>query len=488
MSYKQIGKNENNNSDPIHQLYDEAVKKLEDLKKMEKKDTNSEEEEEEESSYSDTHSSGLNSSSKHNNSDQIEELEIEKKASRLSIKLPKIENDAQSKEKKEEANLSNALKGEVKKDGTDEYYHVNTNKITFSIYNFGTGFVEVLKDPKYKISEIVKQMNSEKEKLKVMNSKFLAGIKIREKKKGPAVKKAVLDDEELDIYSEKKIKLMEIQKALASKEKQKTIINLCIFSFVVFILVIGSSVTSILINNYLLNRTLIYYNLIEKSVTLYRNLIFEINFVREQILLANSLYTNTYDKDKNLYYKDFASACYDYYLDTAFVLSNLSTTINTLSAENKEKIVGAKGELEIIDAIKSHDGDYKTKPYQLKIYSAFNELNSALYHVSQMKMNEINSYEDNVYYFTRNAMNHMLVLASEQIDNFTDEFYGEIKKGQTVLFICMAVMFVVYAINYFIFIFFYEKVEERKQSYLAVFYEIGSGFIINSLAKCEKFL
>ena len=62
-------------------------------------------------------------------------------------------------------------------------------------------------------------------------------------------------------------------------------------------------------------------------------------------------------------------------------------------------------------------------------------------------MNEINSYEDNVYYFTRNAMNHMLVLASEQIDNFTDEFYGEIKKGQTVLFICMAVMFVVYAIN-----------------------------------------
>ena len=488
MSYKQIGKNENNNSDPIHQLYDEAVKKLADLKKMEKKDTNSEEEEEEESSYSETHSSGLDSSSKHNNSDQNEELEIEKKEKRLSVKLlPKIENDTQLKEKKEEANLSNALKGEVKKDGTDEYYHVNTNKITFSMYNFGTGFVEILKDPKYKMSEIVKQMNSEKEKLKVMNSKFLAGIKIREKKKGPAVKKAVLDDEELDIYSEKKIKLMEIQKALASKEKQKTIINLCIFSFVVFILVIGSSVTSILINNYLLNRTLIYYNLIEKSVTLYRNLIFEINFVREQILLANSLYTNTYDKDKNLYYKDFASACYDYYIDTAFVLSNLSTTINTLSAENKEKIVGAKGELEIIDAIKSHDGDYKTKPYQLKIYSAFNELNSALYHVSQMKMNEINSYEDNVYYFTRNAMNHMLVLASEQIDNFTDEFYGEIKKGQTVLFICMAVMFVVYAINYFIFIFFYEKVEERKQSYLAVFYEIGSGFIVNSLAKCERF-
>ena len=489
MSYKQIGKNENNNIDPIHQLYDEAVQKLTHLKNMQKNETNSEEEEEEEESEdSNTNSSGNESSNKNNNSELNEELDIEKKASGLSLKLPKPEFDTHSqKEKKEEANLGNILKGEVKKDGIDDYYHINTSKITFSMYNFGTGFVEVLKDPKFKVSEVVKQINSEKEKLKVMNSKFLAGIKIKEKKKGPAVKKAVLDDEELDIYSEKKIKLMEIQKALASKEKQQTIINLCIFSFVVFILVIGSSVTSILINNYLLNRTLIYYNLIEKSVTLYRNLIFEINFVREQILLANSLYTNTYDKDKKSYYNNFASACYDYYLDTSFVLSNLSTTINTLSAENKEKIVGAKGELEIIDAIKSHDGDYRTKPYQLKVYSAFNELNSALYHVSQMKMNEINSYEDNVYYFTRNAMNHMLVLASEQIDNFTDEFYSEIKKGQTVLFICMAVMFVVYSINYFIFIFFYEKVEERKQSYLAVFYEIGSGFIVNSLAKCEKF-
>ena len=110
-----------------------------------------------------------------------------------------------------------------------------------------------------------------------------------------------------------------------------------------------------------------------------------------------------------------------------------------------------------------------------------------LYIVSQMKMKEINSYEDNVYYFTRNAMNHMLVLTSEQIDNFMNEFYGEIKKEEKVLFICMAVFFVIYGINYYLFIIFYEKVEERKQSYLTVFYEIGSSFIVTSLTKCERF-
>ena len=84
-------------------------------------------------------------------------------------------------------------------------------------------------------------------------------------------------------------------------------------------------------------------------------------------------------------------------------------------------------------------------------------------------------------------MNYMMVIAEEQIDNFTDEFYNEIKNVHNILFICMAVMIVVYAINFFIFVHFYQKVEERKQSYLSVFYEIGSSFIVTSLAKCEKF-
>ena len=501
LSYKTVGQLEKeNNNEAIRQLYDEAINKLTKLKKIKKvENKDNEEEEEEEESYT----SGSSESEKDSNEDISsiinsknddefleENTKMENKKVRQSVKMMSNQNiENINKEKNDK--LNGMLKHNERNDGLEDYYHVKTDKITFSVYNFSTKFVEVIKDPKYKVSQIVKSINAEKEKLKLMNSKFLAGVKIKEKKKGagPAAKKAILDDDELNAYSEKKIKLREIQKALASKEKQQTIINLCIISFIVFILIIGSSITSIFINIYLSNKTLIYYNLIEKSVTLYRNLIFEINFVRELILLANPIYTNIYDTNekKELYYQNFSAACYEYYLDTTFVLSNLSTTINTLSEENKEKIVGTKGELEIIDAIRSHDGYYITKPYQLLVYSAFNELNAALYHVTQMSLKEINSYEDNVYYFTRNAMNHMLVLSNEQIDNFTDEFYNEIKKGQRVLFICMAVMLCVYAINLYIIIFFYEKVEERKQSYLAVFYEIGSDFIVSSLAKCEKF-
>ena len=296
-----------------------------------------------------------------------------------------------------------------------------------------------------------------------------------------------MDDEELEAYSKKKIKLKEIQKALASKEKQASIINLCIFSFIVFILVILSSVASILMNSYFYEQISIYYNLIEKSVTLYRNLIFEIYFVREMILMNHPYYQNIYDLNRTEYYANFSQTCYEYYVETAFVLSNLSTTLNSLTEDTKEKTANIEGTLVLIDPLKTSNGSYYTKQYNLKIYSAFHELNAALYHVSQMAVEEIITYDDNVYYFTMNSMNTMLTLSEGQIDIFTNEFYNEIDKVHMLIIICIVVSIIIYGINFFIFIYFYQKVEERKQSYLSVFYEIGSSFIVTSLAKCEKF-
>ena len=484
MSFKQ---NRQEIENPFDKFRQEAIEKISKIKKDKEED----EEESEESSY--TSSSGENYSEE--NPSSVEEKIEKKSEDSLPISaIPQVEPSLPSKDAK---SIEKQLSQQGKKAGPsniskhnkeDDYYHVDMNKITYYVYNYNTGFVEVIKDPKFKISQVEKQNNAEREKLSKMNAKFIANPKLaKEKKRGVAAAKKIMDDDELDAYSKKKIKLKEIQKALASKEKQSSIVNLCIFSFVVFFLVIGSSITSIMMNNYLKNRTIIYYNLIEKSVTLYRNLIFEINFVREMILLAHPNYSNIYDEEKDLYYANFSSACYDYYLETSFVLSNLSTTINTLSEENKNKIIGVEGQLDIIDPLKTNNGDYYIKSYTLLIYSAFHELNAALYHVSQMKRIEINSYEDNVYYFMRNSMNYMMVISEKQIDNFTDEFYNEIKKAHYTIIICICVMIVVYAINYFIFVHFYQKVEERKQSYLSVFYEIGSNFIVTSLAKCEKF-
>ena len=501
LSFKQKGKNETEKKEnEAEKLRQKAIEKISKIKL--KKDEESEEEEESsssESSYEENESNenseitSIKDKTENKSSELVSTLEQladkDKSSSKLDMNLPSKDKENQILiEKLENHKTEKSHEHHGGKHKEDDYYHVDASKITLFVYNYTTGFVQALKDPKFKVSKVVDQLNKEKEKLSKMNSKFIANPKLaKEKKRANVSTKQIMDDDELDAYSKKKIKLKEIQKALASKEKQSSIINLCIFSFIVFILIVGSSVTSILINNYLKNQITIYYNLIEKSVTLYRNLIFEINFVREMILLAHPIYNNTYDKNKTEYYSNYSQVCYEYYLDTSFVLSNLSTAINTLSEENKEKIIGIKGELEIIDPLKTNNGDYFTKSYELLIYSAFHELNAALYHVSQMKIDEINSYEDNVYYFMRNSMNYMMVISEQQIDNFTDEFFNEIKNVHYILIICIVVMIIVYAINYLIFIHFYQKVEERKQSYLSVFYEIGSSFIVTSLAKCEKF-
>ena len=93
------------------------------------------------------------------------------------------------------------------KNHDEDYYHVDTNHITLFVYNYNTGFVEVLKDPKYKISQVVKSTNAEKEKLSKMNAKLITNPKLaKEKKRGTTVIKKSMDDDELDAYSEKKIK------------------------------------------------------------------------------------------------------------------------------------------------------------------------------------------------------------------------------------------------------------------------------------------
>ena len=515
LSFKQRGK-ENENFKKEHEFEKFRQKAADKIQKLKNENEDEEEEEEEEESYDEEDENG----SKENSEKASENKEInEIIKSELSDKEKDIigekitPGESKEKENKSLDQLSHKVdnKAHVKHKQEDDFYHVNTKNITFLLFNFTTGFVQPLNDPKFKISKVTNQLEKEKEKLSKMNSKFIANPKAgRERKKGAsASSKQIMGDEELDAYSKKKIKLKEIQKALASKEKQASIINLCIFSFVVFVLVIGTSVASILMNSYFYDQIIIYYNLIEKSVTLYRNLIFEINFVRELILLNHTGYTNLYDLDKDAYYKNNSETCYEYYVETAYVLSNLSTILNSLTEETKQKTAEKEGPLVLVDVpvvVSSNSSNetgrlcgvnitkdmeetmcYTTKTYKLKIYSAFHELNAALYHVSQLKKEEIFTYDIDVYYFLANSMNSMLLISEEQIDVFTEEFYGEISKVHKIIIICYVILFLIYALNFIIFIYFYQKVEERKQSYLSVFYEIGSNFIVTSLAKCEKF-
>ena len=510
MSYKQINKfeKEKNYKHSDNVLRDQAEKKISELQKNE----NEEEEESEESSYSYSSdeenegslskeaSSSLESridknviKNKNENGNNVDNSQISRNSISISINNNLITKNGEER-KSMKSNLvglpktSQQTLSKTKEISNNDFYHVNSEKITLFVYNYATGFVEAIKDPKFKISQVTKQIDVHKEKIEKSNAKYIANPKLahKEKKKNllNSLKKSNITENEISSLSEKKIKLIEIEKALKSKEKQKSIINLCIVSFVVFALIIGSSILNLLANILLKNRTYNYYYLVEKSVTLYKDILYEIFFVREIVLVSNMNYTNIYEKNKDSYFKNYSSTCYDYYLETSIIISKLSTSINTLSEKAKDKIMNKRGNLSIIYTI-NNTSNYKN--YKLLIYSAFHEINSALYHISQMKKEEVNENERNIFYFLRNGLNFMLKMVNEQIDIIIEEFNEEIRTEHLYLIICILIIVVIYKINYIIFVIFYQKVENRKQSYLSIFEQIGKEYIFDSLDKCEKF-
>ena len=335
------------------------------------------------------------------------------------------------------------------------------------------------------------QMEIHREAIKKSNSAYISNPKLenKEKKKNlnNTLKKSDISDNGTTFLNEKKIKLLEIEKTLNSKERQSSIMDLYLFSFVVFILIIGSCFSSILYNNLMKKNIFNYYYLVEKSITLYKNILYEIFFVREMVSISNPNYINIYQKDKNLYFLNFSSTCNEYYLKTSSILTSLSIYFNSLNEKEKNKFMNKKGNVIIIDKINSTNTTFYYTEYEILIYSALHEINAALYHISQMRIKDVTENEENIFYFIRNSLNFTLIMINEQIELIIDEFNDGILFEKYYLLICALIMIIVYIISYFIFIHFYKKVENKKESYLLIFKNLGKEYIFESLKKCEIF-
>ena len=251
----------------------------------------------------------------------------------------------------------------------------------------------------------------------------------KEKKKVNINKKISSEGDELNYNSEQTIKLREIQKALTSKEKQTIIINLCVFSFIILAVVIASGIMSILINYHLKEKSFLFYNLIKQAILLYKNILIEINDVREILIINSTYYNNFYESDKMKYFQNFSNECYQYYLETSHIISNLTTSINTLNERQKELLINQNIDCYILDPIESHGLINRPKRYELQIFSAYRELNAALYHISHLKMEEIYTYDENIYFFIKNGMSNIIMYVENQLKTLCNEFYDVVKNG-----------------------------------------------------------
>ena len=515
MAFRQIKVFENNNNYKLYYkiLREEAEQKIIDLKQKEKNEQ--EEESESSSSYIDSESeedidNSINKSSSVFSNDKNDNGKLEEKKSRLDNQMK--DSEIQKSMDLDRLEKRNSIKTNLKptskiskayfftqqnslktKDANNfEYYHVNAEHITLFVYNYSTGFVEAIKDPKFKISQMASQMQINKERIGKSNSKYIANPKPAHKERRKniiTIKKLSISENEIITENEKKVKILEIEKELISKEKHPTIINLYIFSFVVLLLIIGSSLSNILYNILMENKIFNYNYLLEKSIILYKNIIYEIFFVREIVTIPNIGYTNIYQNNKILYFSNYSSTCREYYLETASLLYDLSTVINSLSSAQKNKIMKKKGNVTIIEKNTNflYNINVKYKNYELLVYSAFHEINSALYHISKMKIQDVNEFEENIFYFMKNSFNFMLIMVNDQINMIIEEYNSQIKMEKYYLLICVIVMIIVYIFCYLIFIYFYTKIEIIKQKYLSIFQDIGKDYIFESLKKCENF-
>ena len=179
---------------------------------------------------------------------------------------------------------------------------------------------------------------------------------------------------------------------------------------------------------------------------------------------------------------------YNFYLENTFILSNLTNNFNVLTKEEEEAIIKNSVKLYILDELQtSLLNYYQYKNYSILLYSAYRELNSALYHIVKLTQEEIHYYNDDVYYFLKNGMSNLLISSEKQMLILTEKFEENIKEENKIIIICCCAIFIVYFFCSFIFIYFYKKVNAVKDRYISIFNELDNTMIISSLNKCEKF-
>lgn len=164
LSFKQRGKNEDFKKEiEREKLRQKAQDKI--LKAKISKDDEEEEEEEESSSYEEDDNESKENSEKISIKENNENKSyFSDKEGPLSIdKITPIQEKSEKENKiVEHQTHKTEVKAHAKHNKEDDFYQVDTSKIIFKVYNFTSGYVTEVKDPKFKISKVTHCLNKER--------------------------------------------------------------------------------------------------------------------------------------------------------------------------------------------------------------------------------------------------------------------------------------------------------------------------------------
>lgn len=373
----------------------------------------------------------------------------------------------------------NKVPTQTKKEPQYHYYHVNTERINFLLYNYTTGFPENKKCEPSRVEIIFTEENLKKAE-KIEEEEEAENAKENENAipKKKSRKSILITPVEI---TEKDIVINQLKKNLTKRDMQPTVINLALVTAFILVTSLGIGVILLQLVKDSRTKTLKNFNMIFHCFELNQNLLFVIHVVREIVLLKLEKYKNIYMKDRLKYIEKLEDQVSEYFQRNRELLEEFSAIIGTIEGEEKEALQKKLLNLTLIT-------DEKEVIYHvLPLMSSLLENNMALYNFWNIGFANQNLTEVNTFYFLHNSLNEIMIGSQEEQDLVFKRIHYEIEQVEKIFFIMIGILILYFIIAYIIFLKAYEKVQHRKQSYLAVFYEIGGNVIASSLAKCEAF-
>jgi predicted membrane channel-forming protein YqfA (hemolysin III family) len=128
-----------------------------------------------------------------------------------------------------------------------------------------------------------------------------------------------------------------------------------------------------------------------------------------------------------------------------------------------------------------------TKNIELTLASAFVEANTALFHICNREISNINKGNEEVFFYLYNSQNSIVLALFNQAFIVIDELFDRCDTYKIRFIYLIGSIFLTCIISYFLVSFSYSAVGKRKESYLEVFFQIDHSVKKNCLDKCEKF-
>ena len=365
----------------------------------------------------------------------------------------------------------------------EDYYHVKMTNIKWSIYDFKKKtFCEI--ENYEKISQVLDKMTDKE--IKGKNQ----GNRTNEKDNTTIDSYLQYNDSSpytrgghnLQFSDKNQVQIIQnkIEKSLSKQESQPTIVTFQKAS--AFTIIVLSAIGACYLYFQLDFFKILKENvvIIQKSNYLSQDLLFGQFYVRQLTLLYHENFTNFVGTREETVL-DIQRQITGIYNSSINLTNYIITTNVPFSKKIKEKI--EKESITMV-TIKS---DFNVSSYNVTLFTALEELNTALYHVTNVKLSNLIPSNRNIFVYLRNSLNSVYVGIMIQNALFKEQLDYLVKQYKIILTFAFVISVILIIICFLILSMTYSKVSIKKESYLEVFFDINKKIIQNFLENCENF-